>query len=140
MNKFRRVVVLFCHEQKSMQEMTRIGYSENRERVLFRCHGCGMNHAFPFATMIRDGFAPPSKKLTREQGVASYPDVLAEYSPAGVYQVGQRIHHTVFDDIGKVIAENTANGHGKIVVAFEKSGKKILIHRLTNGPAEYAKP
>jgi len=131
MHKFPRIVELHCHEHESKQQMTRRGYSDDRSMALFRCEGCGMNHAFPIATMIRDGIVPPpkiTKKTEIEEAIVA--EALLEYSPIGVYQVGQRIHHTVFDDIGKVISENTLNGHGKIVVAFEKSGRKILIHGL----------
>jgi hypothetical protein len=36
-----------------------------------------------------------------------------------------------------VISEHTVNGRGKIVVAFEKSGKKILVHGLANSLEEF---
>jgi hypothetical protein len=122
-----------------MQQMTRKGYSDDRAMVVFQCQGCGLNHEFPTATMIRDGIVPPPKAKQTEAETAIVAAPL-EYSPFGVYQIGQRIHHTAFDDIGKIISENTLSGHGKIVVAFEKSGKKILIHRLVDGLAESAKP
>jgi hypothetical protein len=139
MQKFPRIVELHCHESESKQQMARVGYSDDRSMVLFRCHGCGMSHAFPIATMIRDGIVSPPRTKKQEVEVTIVAETLLEYSPSGVYQVGQRIHHMVLDDTGMVIAENTVNGHGKIVVAFEKSGKKILLHRLANGLAEYAK-
>jgi hypothetical protein len=139
MQKSQRLVELPCHELKSKQKMTRIGLSGDRGMVWFRCHGCGTNHAFPYATMMRDGFIPQSKKEKANNGVEPLATGLIEYSPSGVYRVGQWIHHAVLDDQGKVIAENTANGHGKIVVAFEKSGKKILLHALSDGLVEYAR-
>ncbi|MDZ7289010.1 MAG: hypothetical protein ONB44_01380 [candidate division KSB1 bacterium] len=96
-----------------------------------------MNHAFPIATMVRDGLVPQSKKGKTENNSEPISNTPVEYLPSGVYQVGQRIHHAVLDDIGRIISENTVNGHGKIVVAFEKSGKKILVHGLTTSLEEY---
>ncbi len=137
MQKSPRVVELQCKELKSKQKMTRISYSDNREMVWFRCQGCGMNHAFPFATMMRDGLILQSKRKKTENNSKPVPNALIEYSPSGVYQVGQRIHHAALDDVGQIISENTVNGHGKIVVAFEKSGKKILIHGLVTSLEDY---
>lgn len=137
MQKSPRVVELECKELKSKQKMTRIGFSDDREMVWFRCQGCGMNHAFPFATMMRDGLIPQSKKKKTANNTEQLSNAPVEYSPSGVYQIGQRIHHAVLDDIGKIISENTVNGHGKIVVAFEKSGKKILVHGLATSLEEY---
>jgi hypothetical protein len=96
-----------------------------------------MSHAFPFATMMRDGLIPQSKKKKKADNSEQFLNEPVEYSPSGVYQVGQRIHHPVLDDIGKIISENTVNGHGKIVVAFEKFGKKILVHGLATSLEEY---
>lgn len=143
MQKSPRVVELQCKELKSKQKMMRLRYSDDGEMVWFRCQGCGMNHAFPFATMMRDGFIPPergfgqSKKKKMVDNTEQFSNAPIEYSPSGVYQVGQQIHHAVLDDVGKIISENTVNGHGKIVVAFEKSGKKILIHGLATSLEEY---
>lgn len=137
MQKILRVVELECKELKSKKQMTRIGHSDDREMVWFRCQGCGMNHAFPFATMMRDGLITQSKKKKTENYVEAFLTAPVEYSPSGVYQLGQRIHHAVWDDVGKIISENTVNGHGKIVVAFAKSGKKILIHGLATSLEEY---
>ncbi|MCG3119496.1 MAG: hypothetical protein ALAOOOJD_01905 [bacterium] len=128
MRKFPKVVELYCHERTSKQQMTRKGYSDDHAMVLFQCHGCGLIHAFPVATMICDGIVPPPKIKKTEVAIVAVAPL--EYSPSDVYQVGQSIHHAAFDDIGKIISENTLHGHGKIVVAFEKSGKKILIHGL----------
>jgi hypothetical protein len=139
MQKSSRSVALHCPRYESKQQMTRLGYSNDRAMVLFRCRGCGMKHAFPIATMIRDGIVPPPKTKKTEVEVATVARVLLEYSPSGVYQVGQLIHHQIFDDIGKVIAEKTLNGDGKIVVAFEKSGKRILVHRLATSLEEHVK-
>lgn len=127
MQKFPRIVERHCHECESRQQMMRLGYSTDRAKVLFRCQGCGLKHEFPTATMIRDGVVPPPKTKKTAVEAAIVAEAPLEYSPSGVYQVGQRIHHPAFDDSGKIISENTLNGHGKIVVAFEKSGKKILI-------------
>lgn len=137
MQKFPRVVELYCHERASKQQMTRKVYSVDRAMVLFQCQGCGATHEFPTATMIRDGIVPPPKIKKTKVEVAIVAETPLEYSPSDIYKIGQRIHHTAFDDIGKIISENTLNGHGKIVVAFEKSGKKILLHGLIHGLAEY---
>lgn len=130
MRKFPKVVELYCPERTSKQPMTRKGYSDDRAMVVFQCHGCGLTHAFPLATMICDGIVPPPKIKKVEVEIAIVAAAPLEYSPSSVYRVGQCIHHAAFDDSGKIISENTLNGHGKIVVAFEKSGKKILIHGL----------
>jgi hypothetical protein len=51
-----------------------------------------------------------------------------EYPGADTYKVGDIIHHTRWDDVGKVMDKKTSTGgHSMIIVEFEKSGKKKLL-------------
>ncbi len=54
-----------------------------------------------------------------------------KYSPKDIYQIGDVIFHTVWDDVGIVRAkEVTSNGGKSIVVQFEKNSEKRLIENL----------
>lgn len=50
------------------------------------------------------------------------------YTPRDVYQIGDVIYHTTWDDIGIVLSkEMTSNGGHAIIVQFEKIKEKKLI-------------
>lgn len=52
------------------------------------------------------------------------------YKPSGMYKIGQRIYHPVFNDTGKVIKKKKSIGdYGKIVVRFDHIGEKLLVER-----------
>jgi len=52
------------------------------------------------------------------------------YKPSGMYKIGQRIYHPVFNDTGKVIKKKKSIGdYGKIVVKFDHIGEKLLVER-----------
>lgn len=54
------------------------------------------------------------------------------YKPSGMYKIGQRIYHPVFNDTGKVVKKKESIGeYGKIVVKFDHIGEKLLVERKT---------
>ncbi|MFQ5798250.1 MAG: hypothetical protein ACE5H0_06095 [Bacteroidota bacterium] len=54
-----------------------------------------------------------------------------QYSPEKIYEVGQKIVHHEWNDVGKVITkEITSSGAQAIIVAFEKLGERRLIENL----------
>lgn len=53
------------------------------------------------------------------------------YSPEKMYDVGQKIVHHEWNDVGKVLTkEITSSGAQAIIVAFEKLGERRLIENL----------
>ena len=54
-----------------------------------------------------------------------------EYVTTDVYQIGDVIYHTKWDDIGIVLSkETTSNGGHAIIVQFEKIKEKKLIENM----------
>jgi DNA-directed RNA polymerase subunit RPC12/RpoP len=119
-----KYVVHFCASCGKETKMEILGAMEGSEnKVWYRCTRC--HHS----AMV-DTSAQKSEmnviKLTREQ--------CTSYSPERIYNVGESIYHSDWDDMGKVTAkEKTSNGGHAIVVTFEKSGSRRLIENL---PAE----
>ena len=51
-----------------------------------------------------------------------------KYDPRKFYMIGERIYHDGFDDTGDIVGVGMTNdGVQKIVVEFEKHGKKRLV-------------
>ena len=62
-------------------------------------------------------------KVTRENCI--------DYSPEKIFEIGNSIYHTDWDDMGRVKSkEKTSSGGNAIWVEFEKNGTKKLIENL----------
>jgi hypothetical protein len=53
------------------------------------------------------------------------------YSKEKTFTVGERIYHTEWDDMGKVVRKDkTSNGTRSILVSFEKLGERKLLENI----------
>ncbi len=100
-----------------------IGSQENQpDRTWYRCTRCRHASLIDLAALRKvqeDG----KRKLER--------DNCTEYHPGSTYTVGQAIHHTDWDDMGKIVSKvRTSDGTQAIVVSFEKLGERRLLENV----------
>lgn len=112
-----------CGHCERVTKMELIGASEaTPEKTWYRCTRC--RHASMVNLEdIKRTQEESKRKVAREE--------CAEYAPENTYEVGQSIHHSEWDDVGKVISkEKTSRGRSSIVVAFEKLGERRLMENV----------
>jgi hypothetical protein len=105
--------------------MEMVGAVEGQpERVWYRCTRC--RHASLIdLEQLRRQQEDSRRKLERAD--------CSEYRPENTYTVGQAIHHTEWDDIGKIVSKvRTSDGHHAIVVTFERLGERRLLENLVS--------
>lgn len=113
----------FCHHCGRESKMEMVGAVEGQpERVWYRCTRC--RHASLIdLEQLRRQQEDSRRKLERAD--------CSEYRPENTYTVGQAIHHTEWDDIGKIVSKvRTSDGHHAIVVTFERLGERRLLENL----------
>lgn len=113
----------FCHHCGRESKMEMVGAVEGQtERVWYRCTRC--RHASLIdLEQLRRAQEDSRRKLERAD--------CSEYRPENTYTVGQAIHHTEWDDIGKIVSKvRTSDGHHAIVVTFERLGERRLLENL----------
>ena len=108
-----------CGKQDAKMEI--LGAVEGSEtKVWHRCTRCRHSVLIDLGTVKSDD---KFLKISREECI--------NYSPEKVYDKGNLIYHTDWDDMGKVVRkEKTSNGTNAIWVSFEKLGEKRLIENL----------
>lgn len=122
----RKIYEGWCKRCQSVRKYRLVGWNEDAELAWLRCSGCHSTYAFEINRLHRDGtLADPTPEEAR--GGRSSTGSVVEYDPRGTYNVGQKIRHPVFQDVGQVIAVERSGSAGKIVVDFETVGQKTLV-------------
>jgi hypothetical protein len=113
----------FCHHCGRESKMEMVGAVENQpDRVWYRCTRCRHASLIDLA-VLRQKQEDAHRKLERSD--------CSEYRPEDTYAVGQAIHHTEWDDIGKIVSKvRTSDGHHAIVVTFERLGERRLLESV----------
>lgn len=113
----------FCHHCGRESKMEMVGAVENHpERVWYRCTRCRHASLIDLEELQRRQ-EDSRRKLERAD--------CSEYRPENTYSIGQAIHHTEWDDIGKIVSKvRTSDGHHAIVVSFERLGERRLLENL----------
>ncbi len=119
-------ILQYCNHCGREAKMEIIGSQENQpDRTWYRCTRCRHASLIDLAALRKvqeDG----KRKLDR--------DTCTEYHPGNTYNVGQAIHHTDWDDMGKIVSKvRTSDGTQAIVVSFEKLGERRLLENVSVG-------
>ena len=92
------------------------------DKSWYRCSKC-RRLMFISLEALRDQDPSQENKIEKKDCIP--------YSPEKMYNVGQKIVHQGWNDVGKVITkERTSSGAQAIIVAFEKLGERRLIENL----------
>jgi hypothetical protein len=109
-----------------MKKHRLVGWNEEAELAWLRCSGCHTTYAIETFRLLPDGrFVDATSEKAADPGPEAFEVV--EYDPAATYQVGQLIHHPVFQDVGRVTAVVHHGRSSRIVVDFENVGQKVLV-------------
>lgn len=115
--KYVTKVCSSCGKETKMETIGAVVGSENK--VWYRCTRC--HHSIMIETSSQKEVNVI--KVTRENCI--------DYSPEKIFEIGNSIYHTDWDDMGKVKSkEKTSSGGNAIWVEFEKNGTKKLIENL----------
>ena len=115
--KYVTQVCSSCGKETKMETIGAVVGSENK--VWYRCTRC--HHSIMIEVNSQKDVNVI--KVTRENCI--------DYSPEKIFEIGNSIYHTDWDDMGKVKSkEKTSSGGNAIWVEFEKSGTKKLIENL----------
>ncbi|MDZ7372460.1 MAG: hypothetical protein ONB23_00695 [candidate division KSB1 bacterium] len=122
----RRIYEGWCRRCQGVRKHRLVGWNEEAELAWLRCNACHTTYAIETLRLLPDGrfVDSPDDQTDRPTGP---PSEIVEYDPAATYSVGQRIHHPVFQDVGRVIAVDRRGRCGRIVVEFENVGQKVLV-------------
>lgn len=115
----------YCHKPTKMElvgEMHSEGTEEPAQKVWYRCTRC--KHS---ALIDRQSLT----KSKNGETVKIERSACTTYSKELIFDVGQLIYHSEWDDMGKVIAkQKTSDGTHAITVSFEKLGERKLIENV----------
>ncbi len=119
-------ILQYCNHCGREAKMEIIGSQENQpDRTWYRCTRCRHASLIDLAALRKvqeDG----KRKLELNS--------CTEYRPQDTYTVGQAIHHTDWDDMGKIVSKvRTSDGTQAIVVSFEKLGERRLLENVGIG-------
>lgn len=126
MLKFRRKYFNgHCPKCNRNRRLTLVGENEELGVVWFRCGKCLETHSFPIEGVRKTGRVLTESEIEEREDAL---EQVVEYSPEKTYWVGQKIHHTEFDDDGEIVKKvETAGNNQMIVVKFENRGTMKLI-------------
>lgn len=115
----------YCPKCNEVKKLTFVG--ENKELAIYwlRCNTCAETHYYPIKRIQKTGrVLTPDDLKSRTDPMSN----VVEYSLDKTYWIGQRIHHSVFNDIGKIVKKRqTAGRHQVIIVRFDHNGTKELV-------------
>jgi DNA-directed RNA polymerase subunit RPC12/RpoP len=115
--KYVTQVCSSCGKETKMETIGAVVGSENK--VWYRCTRCHHSIMIETNSQKEDNVI----KVTRENCI--------DYSPEKIFEIGNSIYHTDWDDMGRVKSkEKTSSGGNAIWVEFEKNGTKKLIENL----------
>ncbi len=129
---------LECHcdycKTATKMEVTRQGPSD--DSYWLKCKRCKMSTLISADELKEYGIK--AKQIVSDNGKVKIKrkskseKPVHEYAPEKKFLKGQIVYHPEFDDTGTIKKIKTGTGRfDKIVVKFEKSGERILIHDVT---------
>ncbi len=122
----RKIYEGWCRRCQSVRKHRLVGWNEEAELAWLRCSGCHTTYAFETHRLLPDGKLADAPVEDNNENPQTRKEVI-EYDPALTYNVGQKIHHPVFQDVGRVIAVQRNGRSNKIIVDFENVGQKVLV-------------
>ena len=123
----RKIYEGWCRRCQSVRKHRLVGCNEEAELAWLRCSGCHTTYAFETHRLLPDGKLADVVSVEESDGSQGTRKEVVEYDPAARYNVGQKIHHPVFQDVGRVVAVQRNGRSSKIIVDFEKVGQKVLV-------------
>lgn len=133
--KFMMHDCAYCHKQTKMErigEMPSSATENEPSKIWYRCTRC------KHSALITDA---PQSKAKADAGAKIDRSTCVEYSKEKVFNVGQAIYHSDWDDVGTVLKKDkTSNGIHSILVSFEKNGERKLIENVAPEASEELNP
>lgn len=105
---------------KRVRKLEYIGENEELGILWLRCGKCLESHSFPVERVRKTGrvFTEHELEMIKKEELK-----ITNYSPKKTYWIGQKIHHSEFDDVGEIVKkEQTAGKNQMIVVKFKNKG------------------
>ena len=108
----------YCGHCNKSTRMELVGeMASAQDKVWYRCARC--HH---MSLMIND---------LKLNGVAVDLATATPYNPERIFNIGDSIFHSEWNDFGKVMSKTrTSSGSHAIVVSFEKQGQRTLVENL----------
>jgi hypothetical protein len=133
--KFMMHDCAYCHKQTKMERLGEMPSASNENdtlKVWYRCTRCKHSALITIAPPAKDK-GNGEAKIDRSSCV--------EYAKDKVFEVGQAIYHSEWDDVGTVLKKDKmSNGIHSIVVSFEKNGERKLIENVIPETTEELNP
>jgi len=118
-----------CKRCKNMKKMEVVGISDDNKYVSLKCSSCHMVFLFPTEWFKNNKVVQPPSDLQNVPAHAQ--QSVVEYSFNKTFNLGQRIYHKRFNDVGEVISKKKLERGSKIVVSFKRCGEKTLVEGLS---------
>ncbi|MFH0992172.1 MAG: hypothetical protein V1799_19400 [bacterium] len=125
-NKFMTIDCPYCHKATKMELVGDMQAENGGEalKVWYRCTRC-KHSALIDKQVIQKAKGGSLEKISREQ--------CTTYTKEQVFNIGQSIYHTDWDDMGTVLnKQKTSDGTHSITVSFEKIGERRLLENAPN--------
>lgn len=125
----------YCNNCNQETKMVTLGRGPSAGTCWLKCKKCSLSRLVNVKD-LSEKVVQGKKIVRKDDKLKINPNAENEvrvYQPTRKFIKGEKLFHKDFNDSGKIIEIKPSCGHfEKIVVDFEKVGKKVLIHGLQN--------